>query len=170
MLDVICFSPINILKFVFFVSPFIITIYLIFKGVIPVLYRLGIGLSKKNIAIFAKDQEFNELKRVLLQSKLFNEKNIIQINNSNMEMASESNIFLVYWEDSKDYFDEIRRKKTKDTPLIVYAPYSGSSENSNIDKENLCLINNTMNANVVRFKGRLLNDILTSMMTTSYTK
>lgn len=166
MLDVICFSLIDILKFLFIVAPFILTLYLVFKGVIPVLYRLGIGLSKNKIAIFAKDQEFNELKRIILQSRLFNEKNIIQINNNNIEMASGLNVFLVYWEDSKDFFDEIRRKKSKDTSLIVYAPPSIPR----IDDENLCLINNTMNANVVRFKGRLLNDILTSMMTTSYTK
>ena len=166
MLDSVCISPVSIIKFTFYVLPCMATIYLFLKGVIPVLYRLGMGLSKKKIAIFAQDSEFNELKRLLLQSEIFKEKNIIQITKNNIEAASGLNVFLVYWKDSKEIFDQIKVRKSKDTPLIIYAP----PQDPSVDEENMCVINNTMNAILVRFKGRLLNDILVSLMTTSYTK
>ena len=44
---------------------FIYTIILIIKGVIPVWYRLGMGLSKRKIAVFATT-EFDSLKDLLV--------------------------------------------------------------------------------------------------------
>lgn len=181
MTDKICISIEFTLKVIIILLPYIVTFYLALKGVIPILYRLGIGLSKKKIAVFALDHEFYDLKKLLLDSKIFNEKNIVQIKENNIEDCENSHIFLVYWKDSKEIFDQIKAKKSKKTSLIVYVPRNNqlqnttpqtdkSQDNDQLTQEELIAINNTTNASVVNFRGRLLSDILVSMMTTSYIK
>ena len=49
---------------------FFYTVFLVTKGVIPVWYRIGIGLSKRKIAIFA-EQEFDSLNSMILDSNIF---------------------------------------------------------------------------------------------------
>jgi len=57
--------------------------------------------------------------------------------------------------------------KKDSTPLIVYAPQNeGRIEPQEVIDE----INQHRNSVIVNFRGRLLNDILTSMITTSYEK
>ena len=46
---------------------FIATIFLVIKGTLPVWYKLGLGLSRRKIAIFA-DTEFDNLKNLLIDS------------------------------------------------------------------------------------------------------
>ena len=52
--------------------------YLTVNGVLPVLYRLGLGLSDRKISIFA-DSSFGDLETMLIDSKVFKKKNIIII-------------------------------------------------------------------------------------------
>ena len=49
------------------------------RGIFPALLRLGNGLAKRRIAIFAGAENSASLKRLLLDSKLFSEKNILEI-------------------------------------------------------------------------------------------
>jgi len=53
-------------------------IYLFARGIFPVWYRLGMGLSKRKIAIFA-EKEFDDLRDMLFESGLFLKENIIKI-------------------------------------------------------------------------------------------
>jgi hypothetical protein len=50
---------------------FCYTAYLVVRGVIPVWYRLGIGLSKAQIAIFT-ESKYNDLKDMIVDSMLRN--------------------------------------------------------------------------------------------------
>jgi hypothetical protein len=59
----------------------------------------------------------------------------------------------------------INIKKTS-TPLIIYSP-QGTDK---INQDSLEKINNEPNSVIVNFRGRLLNDIFTSVITTSYDK
>lgn len=141
------------------------TIYLLIKGLLPVWYRLGIGLAKRKIGVFAKD-EFSNLKSMLVDSHLFKPKNIVQIDGESLKKAESVTLLLIHWKPFEAHIDEILRIKKDSDAMIIYAPQKeGFIDNGTLDK-----INAERNAIIVNFRGRLLNDILTSMITTSYEK
>lgn len=140
------------------------TVYLGVKGVIPVWYRLGLGLSKRKIAIFASD-EYQDLRSMLVDSKIFDEKNVEQITKDNIKKAENYTFFLVHWKEFQTKIDEIIQIKKDTTALVVYAP---QNEGRIEPIETMEKINSQRNTVVVNFRGRLLNDILVSLITTSY--
>lgn len=142
---------------------FCYTAFLVIKGVLPVWYRLGIGLSKRKIAIFAKD-EYQSLSDMITASKIFT--TTIQIHKNDIKKAEKESVYLVHWHEFQDKIDDILSIKKDTTPLIIYAP----QEEGFIDKDIMKKINSHRNSVVVNLRGRLLNDILTSLITTSYEK
>ena len=163
---------INILNFVGYFSTFIVIIAFItgivlwFKGILPVLFRLGKGLAKRKIAIFAKSDNLTSLKSLLLDSELFTEKNVIEItSNSDFGKSEKSALFLIFWHDwEKEDIDNILNKKTDKTALVIYAP----QDKGFISKEDFNKINKERNVTIANLRGRLLNDIISSLITTSY--
>jgi hypothetical protein len=144
---------------------FVVTGFLFIRGIFPVWYRLGMGLSKRKIALFASSG-FDSLQNMLIDSGIFKNKNILQINKDSIKKAENETLFLLYWKDFHDNIEEVLSIKKDSTVLIVYAPASEERiETSTMEK-----INSHRNAIVVNFRGRLLNDILISMITTSYEK
>ena len=139
--------------------------YLIIKALAPILYRLGLGISKRKLAIFASG-EFGSLKDMLKDSGIFKEKNLIQINKNDLDKAKEYTVFLVHWNEYKDKLDDILLLKSDNTALIIYAPQNEGI----IDQQSLEKINSKRNSIIVNMRGRLLNDIFISMMTTGYVK
>jgi hypothetical protein len=75
-------------------------------------------------------------------------------------------MMIVYYPEFKNYILDIISLKNDSDSLIVYAPSSGGR----IDSEILDAINAQRNSIIVNMRGRLLNDILTSMITTNYAK
>ncbi len=146
---------------------FIVTIILCVKGILPVLYRLGMGLAKRKIAIFAKGDNLSSLKNLLVDSKLFKESNICEIpllGDIGSAQKNHASLYLVQWQDWESDIDKILHIKSDECPLIVYAP------SVRIPQENLDELNNTRNCALSNFRGRLLNDIVTAMITTSFQK
>jgi len=141
------------------------SIFLVSKGVFPVLWRLGYGLSKRKIAVFA-DGKFDILKDMLVDSRLFREKNILRIDRESIKKARDISLLLVHWDACKEVIDQILDIKDDGDALIVYAP----QDEGRIDDASRDTINSNRNAIIVNFRGRLLNDILTSMITTGYRK
>ena len=148
------------------VSGAIYIIYLVVMGVIPVWWRLGIALSRNNIAIFADSDNFSDLKKILIDSKLFKEKNIDIIGITNIPSAASADLLLVYWPNFKDKLDEVLHVKSHSVGLVVYAP----QEEGFIDKPAMAKLNTHHNVTVTNFRGRLLNDVFVSMITTKKTK
>ena len=142
---------------------FFYSIILVIRGVFPVWYRLGKGLSKREIAIFEND-EFDSLKCILVDSRIFKEKNIIKIEQNYIKKAESISLLLLHWKAFKDNIDNVLSIKKDSDALIIYAP----QEEGLIDKSILTKINQERNCIVVNLRGRLLNDILSSMITTSY--
>lgn len=139
----------------------------IIRGFLPVIIRLGKGLSKRKIAIFAKGDISKSLEDLLLDSNLFKQKNIKSITSiGDIGKAESVTIFLVYWVDWKDNIDRILEKKNDNTALIIYAPV----DSGNIPQAQMRQISEQRNVTVTRFRGRLLNDIVISMITTTYNK
>src|SRR6266581_5040796 len=77
-------------------------------GIIPAMVRLGNGFAKRKIAIFARSNQFVSLKDLLVDSKLFKAKNIIQISSkSDFGRAEQSTLYLIYWPDWQNDLNDI---------------------------------------------------------------
>jgi len=132
-------------------------------GITPIVIRLGIALWKRKVAIFGSVEVFESIKSSLLDSKIFKEKNIVHIKSDNIDKAKDETIFLVDWETSGDKIEQIfSARKNHQTAIVIYA------KPASIPQEKMSDIANRANTVVVNFRGRLLNDILTSLITTSY--
>ena len=59
-----------------------------FRGVSPAIQRLGKGLAHRKVALFAKGEDYEALKALLIESGLFSKKNIVKINSSDIDKAS----------------------------------------------------------------------------------
>ncbi len=135
-----------------------------FRGISPALYRLGNGLAKRKIAVFAKNDNAVSLKSLLIDSKLFKQKNIFEITcKDDVGKAEEASIYLVYWHDWANGISEILSKKPDKCAMVVYAPY----DKGKIPDEQMKNLDGTRHTAVTNFRGRLLNDIVTAMITTS---
>lgn len=150
------------LSTLFSVFVIILVIYTFIKGIFPVWYRLGIGLTKRKIAVFAVN-EFDSLKAMLVDSNIFKSNNIVKIDKNSIKKAEVFTLLLVHWKDFSSEIDAILSIKKDYAALIIYAPQSEGF----IHKDTLEKINLERNSIIVNFRGRLLNDILTCMMTTS---
>lgn len=136
-------------------------IYLFARGIFPVWYRLGMGLSKRKIAVFA-EKEFDDLRDMLFESGLFLKENVIKIEKQSIKKAKGMTLFLMHWKSFESEIEKILELKELGTALIVYAPQSEGF----IDKPMMEKISQERNSIVVNLRGRLLNDILVSMITT----
>jgi hypothetical protein len=137
------------------------------RGVFPALLRLGNGLAKRKIALFAKGDNMSSLKSLIIDSKLFKPSNIYEIRKiEDIGRAESATMFLVFWHDWAADIDEILVKKSDQCPLIVYAPY----DKGRIPDAQMKILDGRRHTAVTNFRGRLLNDIVVSMITTSYEK
>ncbi len=134
-----------------------------FFGITPIVIRLGTALWKRKVAIFGTTDAFTNLKDTLIDSKIFTTNSIIHINLNNIDKAKGETVFLVDWETCADKIDHIFSVRLNhQTAIVIYA------KPASIPHEKMNDIANRPNTVVVNFRGRLLNDILTSLITTSY--
>lgn len=138
------------------------------RGLLPVVFRLGSGLRRRKVAIFAKANSLHGLRGLLEDSRLFNTKNLIDITSAvDFGRAENASVFLVQWPDWElPEKRSILDRKADATALIVYAPQAAGL----IPPEEIRLLEQQRNAVLCNFRGRLLNDIVTSMITTAYEK
>lgn len=136
-------------------------------GIGPALWRLGNGLASRRIAVFAKDGALTSLDSLLMDSNLFWKANIVGIGSEgDVGKAERATLFLMHWPDWTESWKSILEQKSDGTALIVYAPQDKGKIPSHVLEE----MNNARNVVICNFRGRLLNDIVTSMITTSYEK
>ncbi len=164
---------INFLNFLGYITTVIVIAQVVLaivawvKGIFPALLNLGNGLSKRKIAIFAKSDTLSSLNSLLLDSGLFKESNITKITKvDDFGKSEQSTLYLVYWPDWKDHMIEIRNLKKDNEALVIYAPSSGGMIPEDIMSE----LDKKRNITVVNFRGRLLNDLITAMITSGYIK
>ena len=148
-----------------------------------VLARLGTGLQLRKISIIAEAAEYTPLKKELKDTDVFREDNIRRMKPEDVETAEkaaaelsdESLLIYVYTapsqkEDGSEEAEALRKRqksllrnildnKNQKAGLIVYAK-------TNLE-EMFTAAGNTSNTVIVNAKGRLLNDLLNLMMTTS---
>ncbi len=136
------------------------------KGVLPVLYRLGSGLAKRKIAIFAEPTSYGELRQLLVDSNLFKASNITHVHSpAEIGVAKSASVHLVFWPDWSGSLDSLLSARKANVPCIIYAPQGrGLIEKADMNR----LDESHRHTTVTNFRGRLLNDIVTAMITTSY--
>lgn len=141
-------------------------VYLWARGIAPALIRLGNGLARRKIAIFAKGNVADSLHSLLGDSNLFRHTNLITIRHEgDIGKAEPASVFLIHWPDWIGAIDQILAQKRDKTALILYAPPGNM-----VPPDVMAKINNVRNATLVNLRGRLMNDIVLSMITTSYEK
>lgn len=141
--------------------------YLCISGFLPVLIRLGNGLKKRKIAIFAKGAAFDSLQALFDDSKLFSSKNIVRVTSeSDFGRSEGATVFLVHWPDWTQDMAKIIQRKKDATALVVYAPQGAGF----IPPETMLLLEQHRNVVVANLRGRLLNDVVVSLITSGYEK
>lgn len=140
-------------------------IYLIIINVFPIIVKLGKSIANRKVAVFAHN-EYSSLNTLLIDSNIFKKKNIIQVHVNDLRKAEGLDLFLVHWSYCIGHIDEILSIKNDQTALIIYAPIDEGRIEENILKK----INSHRNCIIVNFRGRLLNDVFTVLMTTGYRK
>lgn len=140
-------------------------------GVAPLLWRLGYGRWVRKIAIVAKDDFFNQLKKDLVNSGIFRENNISQISSKSLSQVKDCDLLLVHYQSfSEQEIKTILANKKSKAGMVFYYPEFSPKNGKRIPDEMLKQVSNTENTTVVNFRGRLLNDIMTTLITTSYEK
>lgn len=141
---------------------FVLGVYEWSRGVLEVLYRLGLGLTRRKIALLAKGDNVVSGRSLLLDPRLFREENLIIVTSPNdLGRAERADVLLVYWEDWKDHIDDILRLKRDHVALVIYAlPQTISPEKlKELDSHRYTIVTN--------FRGRLLNDVIVSLIAMS---
>lgn len=134
-------------------------------GITPILFRLGRALWWRKVAVFASNDAYRSLKETLVDSGIFRDSNIVPILADNIDKAKEETIFLVDWDTFGNHIEDVfSARSNHQTAIVIFA------KPASIPQERMADIANRANTVVVNFRGRLLNDILTSLMTTSYEK
>jgi hypothetical protein len=141
-------------------------IFLWAKGILPVILKLGNGLVKAKIAIFATGNELDNFRDLLLKSDLFSPTNIIDITSyGEIGLAKDTSLYLVDWDNwQSDFNDILSQRGEKGKPIVIYAPPR------TIPPEKMNELSVEQNLTVTNFRGRLLNDVMISLITGSYNK
>lgn len=161
------FFWVGVAEFVVLAIGVIYGLFLWGSGIAPVLYRLGNGLAHRKIAIFASGDNLTSLRQLLVESKLFKEKNLLIVPSiREIDDSHGASVFLMYWPDWSEHLDEIMRRKGPKCALVVYQPY----DQGRIPDAQMAQLDGRRHSAVTNFRGRLLNDLVTSIMTTSYAK
>ena len=134
------------------------------KGILPILFRLGRGLAITKIAIFSDSQNLTSLRKLLQDTNLFSNRNIIGITTKgDFGGAEDASLYLIYWPDWRNDLEDILDKANDKTAIIIYAP----RELGLIPEPKMAKINEKRNIMITNFRGRLLSDIIVSMITRS---
>lgn len=130
-------------------------------------WRLGTSLSHRKIGILSND--FPSLSDILVDSGLFNRSRIKQIHGNAFERVADYSLILLDYTSCSGQLESLLDKMQSGAAVIVYAPPTEDGT-PRISPEHMRKIHAKMNATVVNMRGRLLNDILTSMITTGFAK
>ncbi len=152
-----------------FLAGIFIAMYQCSKGLFPVLYRLGRALNGRKIALYVESSTDIDLETLLVDSGVFKKENIKVITPSSAASGDKYSLHLVHYhscQSGQSYLSDVLKNVKSGHALLIYAPQNEGF----IPKDHLEEINKKQNVVVVNFKGRLLNDLLNAMITTSFQK
>ena len=146
---------------------FFISVISWFLGIGPLMYRLGLGRWRRKISVLADSEVYMSLKADLVNSGVFREKNITYITKRDLGKVKDCNLLLVnYGSFTAQEVKNIIKNKKSDAGMVVYFP--DFSPTNRIPDDVVTLINNEPHTVLVNFRGRLINDVLVMLLSTSY--
>lgn len=141
-----------------------------FMGVFPLFLRLGFGRWKRKIAIVASDEKYSSLKSDLVDTGIFREKNIYPIKSDSLAKIKEATLALVHYQSfTEDEIKTVLSNKKSNAGFIFYFP-EFTPPTTIISPAMMKLINDQQFTTIVNMRGRLVNDIVTTLLSTSYDK
>ena len=136
-------------------------------GISMVMKRLGLGRWYRKVLIISDVSNGTSLKKDLIDSGVFREKNIIVIGEQNISDVKSSDLMLLdYWSISPEKALTAIANKQSHAGLVVYSPM----KKGRIADEVTERINDEPFTTLVNMRGRLVNDLLITLMSTSYDK
>jgi len=137
-------------------------------GIAPIAWKLGLSRWRRKIGVAADADNWHLIKKDLVNSRVFREKNIEHISAGNLASVRNYSLILVHYTSfNQDQFMEILRTKRSEAGMIVYYPEFQQNDEQRIPSDTMKRINERENTTVVNFRGRLLNDLVTTFITTS---
>lgn len=133
-----------------------------FLGFSEFLKRFG-SLRSRKMAIVADSDAFTLLSTDLTNAKIIRSENIRQIDTGHLDTVSDHRLILLHYGSVNEaQFRRILDKKQPNSGLIIYAPPPLRLPDNFMSE----IRDNHPYTLVVNFRGRLVNDVLTAMMTT----
>ncbi len=140
-----------------------------FLGISPLLYRLGLGRWRRKISVLANSDNYPSLQKDLISSGVFRAKNVEHVTSKSLADVKNSNLILVdYSSFTPAQIKTIIGNKQSSAGMVVYFP--DFSPTNRVPDDILKLINDEPHSVLVNFRGRLINDILITLLSTSYEK
>lgn len=161
---------VGVLTTLFAICLFIWAVISWILGVYPLFLRLGFGRWSRKIAIVANDNMYLSLKTDLVDTGVFREKNIYQIKEDTLSKVKETTLALVHYQSfTEDQIKNILLNKKSSAGFVFYFP-EFTAPSVVIPLEMMKLINNEQFTTIVNMRGRLINDIVNTLLSTSYDK
>ena len=153
------------------VAGFLITVASWTLGFATPIWRLGLGLRRRKIAIAADIETFNSLKTDLIDTRIFRKVNIKQITKDHLATVKNHSLIIVHYNSfCAEDIKQMLNSKESISGMIFYFPEFDPASGNRIPNEMIQEIGKRENTTVVNFRGRLLNDIINTIITTSYQK
>ena len=130
-------------------------------------WRFGLALFGKQIKVVADTEDYETIHHDLIISGLIREKNITKVRKENLSDLQDAFMIIV----SCDYltnneFARVINGKSSRCGLIVYSP----PEKDRMPPEKMSHLNSAPFSTLCNFRGRLVNDVLLMMLSTSFKK
>lgn len=136
-----------------------------FAGITQALWRFGLALFGKKILVIADEGDYEDIREDLTDSGLIKNKNIQRISNKHLDKINDTlMLIVVYGYLGNDDFEAVVRRKNSRCGLIVHCP----PEKGRIDDRQMSLLSKTSFTALCNFRGRIVNDVLLMMLSTSF--
>lgn len=130
-------------------------------------WRFGLALYGKKIMIISDSDDYRDIEEDLSNSGLIKKKNVLHISNKQLSKAKDALLLIVvYGYLNNDDFQNVVRNKNARCGLIVHCP----PEKGRIAAEEMELLSKSAFTALCNFRGRLVNDVLLMMLSTSFKK
>lgn len=134
-------------------------------GLFKPAYRFGKGIVWKKVFIVADANTRQELKGDLVRSGIIKKRNIVEKTDGQIsDLTGARLLVLEYGYLGADKIQKIVADKCSDCGVLIYA------NPREIDDELMAKLNRSQHVSVVNFRGRLVNEILLLLISTSFSR
>lgn len=136
-----------------------------FTGVAQAAWRFGLALFGKKIQVIAGEADYQDIYEDLTDSGLIKGRNIQRISDKHQAKTRDALFLIVVYKYLKSNdFEAVIRGKSPRCGLIVYCP----PEKGRLEPGEIELLNQVAFTVLCNSRGRLVNDVLLMMLSTSF--